>query len=61
LFNSTLLQQDNIILGEDLNFSLGYAESWGNQAQVDALTIFFENLLETHIFIDIPSAKMQPT
>lgn len=48
-------------MGGDLNFSIGFAESWGHQAQVDTLSTFFENLLEDHNFVDIPSAKIQPT
>jgi len=30
LLESELFQADNIILGGDLNFSLGYSESWGH-------------------------------
>eukprot|EP00253_Pinus_taeda_P029779 PITA_29779 len=61
LLNLSLLHQDNIIIGGDLNFSLGYSEYWGNHAQVDAMTGFYQNLLESHNFIDVPSAKKQPT
>lgn len=32
LLNSSILQQDNIILGGDLNFCIGFVESWGHQA-----------------------------
>ena len=59
--NSNLLQKDNIILGGDLNFSIGFSESWGHHAQIDPLFAYFENILENHSLIDIPSAKIQPT
>lgn len=61
LLNSSLLCQDNIIIGGDLNISLGFLESWGNHAQVDALLYQFETLLETHNLVDAPTAKKQPT
>lgn len=32
LLRSSLLQADNVILGEHMNFSLGYMESWGQMA-----------------------------
>jgi len=48
-------------VGGDLNFSLGYSKSWGHHAEVDPLSAFIEHLLETHSYIDIPSAKFVPT
>lgn len=48
-------------LGGDLNFSLGFSESWGHHAQIDSLTDIMTNLLEEHKWIDIPSARMQFT
>lgn len=61
LFESEIFQADNIILGGDLNFSLGYSESWGHSAQVDILTDTISGLLEEHHWVDIPSAKLQYT
>ena len=55
------MNQDNIIIGGDLNFSLGSAESWGFRGQSDHLTTFFENLLDTHKFINIETVKLKPT
>lgn len=55
------LQADNIILGGNLNFSLGYRESWGHLAQVDGLTDTITNILEDHHWVDIPSARIQHT
>eukprot|EP00253_Pinus_taeda_P017589 PITA_17589 len=34
---ANIFQSDNIILGGDLNFSLGYSKSWGHHAQADPL------------------------
>jgi len=61
LLKTNLLQQDNIILGKDLNFSIGFVESWGHHSQIDPLSAFFENILENHNLIDIPSTKIKPT
>lgn len=32
LFSTFLLQADDVILGGDLNFSMGFMESWGHMA-----------------------------
>lgn len=48
LLASSNFQVDNIILGGDLNFSLGFRESWGHLAQVDGLTNAITSLLEDH-------------
>lgn len=61
LLRSRLLQVDNVILGDDLNFSIGYSESWGHNAQIDSLSYYFESFLEDHGLIDIPSTQLQPT
>ena len=59
--DSGLLQVDNIILGGDLNFSLGFSESWGHSAHVDSLSDTISSLLEEHQWVDIPSTKIQYT
>lgn len=56
-----LIQVDNIILGGDLNFSLGFSESWGHSAQVDSLSDTISSLLEEHQWVDITSARIQYT
>lgn len=61
LLTSSTLQGDNIIVRGDLNFSMCFVESWGHNAQMDTLLAFFENLLDSHNIIDIPTAKIQPT
>eukprot|EP00253_Pinus_taeda_P019805 PITA_19805 len=59
--SSKLLQKEYLIMGGDLNFSIGHSKSWGHQAQRNSLSDYFENALESHNLIDISSAKMHPT
>lgn len=61
LLNLSITNSDNIILGGDLNFSIGFGESWGENAQVDHLSDITEKLLEYHHLIDILMVKPQPT
>jgi len=61
LLSRNLLSIDHTIIGGDLNFSLGYTESWGEAAQIDPITDYISRLLEQHDFIDIPVQKPQPT
>lgn len=46
LLNLSLIAPDNLIIGDDLNFCLGFGESWGTNAQVDPLSETMEMLLE---------------
>ena len=41
LFNKDCIKGNSVILGGDLNFSLGQSEVWGPQARVDILADFF--------------------
>eukprot|EP00253_Pinus_taeda_P004922 PITA_04922 len=61
MLNLTLLAASHTILGGDLNFSLGYHESWGTMAQVDSITDFMRNALEQADFVDIPMQKPMRT
>ena len=54
-------QNDYLIMGGDLNFSIGHSESWGHHAQQNPLSAYFENLMVFHNLLDIPSAKLTPT
>lgn len=60
LLNSHILQKDNLVLGGDLNFSIGFEKSWGHNAQRDIFSNFLEANLEDHNLIDIPSPKIFP-
>ena len=61
LLNLSLLAPNHIIIGGDLNFSLGFSESWGSSAPVDAIRGHMKNLLDHTNFIDIPMHKPLPT
>eukprot|EP00253_Pinus_taeda_P012560 PITA_12560 len=53
----SLTSVNNLILGWDLNFSIGYSESWGIAAQIDPLSEVMESLLDQAQFIDVPMIK----
>ena len=50
-----------IILGGDLNFSLGLSEIWGDRARSDGLSDFFTKLLDDHGLMDIVPSLISPT
>lgn len=61
LLQQDFMQSDDIIIGGDLNFSLGMAEFLGHRAQSDALTNYFEKLLDDHDLLSLNSTcKMPP-
>ena len=51
----------NLIVGGDLNFSLGLSEVWGAKARVDVLIDFFTHLFEGLGLIDISPLDSKPT
>jgi hypothetical protein len=55
------LREENLIIGGDINFSLGEAETWGPSAHPDPQTYFFSHLLATNGLIDIVPTKLIPT
>lgn len=61
LLRCNLFSLDHIIIGGDLNFSLGFSESWGSSAQIDPITEFMRRLLEQYDLIEIPQRKPHPT
>eukprot|EP00253_Pinus_taeda_P008313 PITA_08313 len=61
LLNLSLMTASHTILGGDLNFSLGFRESWGSMAQVDTITDFMRNALEQADFVDVPMHQPMPT
>jgi len=61
LLGLSLLADDHLIIGGDLNFSLGFGESWGASTQIDALTRHMTDLLERHDLSDVPMVKPLPT
>eukprot|EP00253_Pinus_taeda_P002170 PITA_02170 len=55
------LLNKNLIIGGDLNFSLGIAEAWGPSAREDSLTDFFSKALQNAKLIDVNIIKAKPT
>jgi exonuclease III len=47
-----------VILGGDLNFSIGAAEVWGPRTNPDPMTNFFTHFLELHGLLDIEPVKL---
>lgn len=56
-----LLLNRNLIIGGELNFSLGIAEAWGPSAREDPLTDFFTSALQNAKLIDVNIIKAKPT
>ena len=61
LLACSLLTLPHIILGGDLNFSLGIFEYWGTHAIPNPLAEFFSSKLEAVDLINIQTTKIQPT
>ena len=50
-----------MIIGGDLNFSLGQAKVWGPHARADLLTDYFTQTLVERNWLDIEPIKLKPT
>eukprot|EP00253_Pinus_taeda_P019083 PITA_19083 len=61
LLSKDLIKDRSLILGGDLNFSIGTSEAWGPNARVDPLSDFFSNTLQAHNLIDVNTLKVKPT
>ena len=61
LLHNPMVQGDSVVLGGDLNFSLGHNEVWGPHAQVDSLARFFVQKLIEKGLLDIEPVKIKPT
>ena len=57
----TLIDHPQVIMGGDLNFSLGISESWGTHAILDPLVDFIITSLEQADLIHIQMPKLLPT
>jgi len=61
LFKKDCFKGNSVIIGGDLNFTLGQSEVWGPQARVDTLADFFiHNLMELNL-IDIEPISLKPS
>lgn len=61
LLNLSITSTNNLIMGGDLNFSIGFSESWGSSAKIDLISVTMENLLDHVHMTDIPMNKPLPT
>eukprot|EP00253_Pinus_taeda_P033133 PITA_33133 len=61
LLNKSLMKSPLLIVGGDLNFSIGRAEAWGPSAREDPLSDFFLSLLLDNNLIDPSPSKFKPT
>jgi endonuclease/exonuclease/phosphatase family metal-dependent hydrolase len=56
-----LLDQSNLILAGDLNFSMGVDEVWGVSALIDSQATFFRDLFTKHHLVDVKPSEVVPT
>lgn len=61
LLNLSITLFENIIIGGDLKFSIGFSESWGSSAQIDPLSDTMGKILEQALLADIPMTRPLPT
>ena len=55
------LKCEKLILGGDLNYSLGLSEIWGARERLDILFDFFSKTMEIFGLVDIDPTVMLPT
>jgi hypothetical protein len=53
--------EQEVVVGGDLNFSLGASEVWGPRSSLDPLVDYFTHFLESFGLLDVESVKLQPT
>ena len=61
LLGNPLFKGDSVILGGDLNFTMGQSEVWGPHAQTDLLTGYFTQKSKESLLLDIEPIKLKPT
>ena len=61
LLSKSFISIRKVILGGDLNLSLGCVEVWGPRAVPDSLAPFFSNAFSCHDLLDIAPIKLSPT
>ena len=59
--NLDCLKCEKLILGGDLNFSIGFSKVWGNRARMDPLSNLFSKTMENFGLVDIIPSVMHPT
>ena len=61
LLSKSFISNRKVILGGDLNFSLGCAEVWVPSVMLDYLAPFFSNAFSYHDLLDIGPIQLSPT
>ena len=61
IFNHSLLRREKLIIGGDLNFSLGQTKVWGPHARPDSLTDYFTRNLVDRNWLDVEPCVLKPT
>eukprot|EP00253_Pinus_taeda_P022843 PITA_22843 len=61
LMSKTVMNNPMMILGGDLNFSLGRNEAWGPSTREDPFAEFFHDLISENNLIDPAPVKLKPT
>jgi len=61
LMAKSFMKYPLLIVGGDLNFSIGRAEAWGPSAREDPLSDFFQNLMLESNLSDPSPVKLNPT
>jgi hypothetical protein len=60
-FKLECIQNGLVVIGGDLNFTLGAFKIWGPVAQIDCLLGYFLRKLEEVGLLDIEPTKLSPT
>lgn len=60
LLAKAVTKNQNLVIGGDLNFSIGIAEAWGPLAKEDPLSDFFLNAFSSHNLIKANMIKLKP-
>jgi hypothetical protein len=61
LLSKSFTKERNLIMGGDLNFSLGEAESWGQRAHANVYSYYFCHKLGDSSLLYIVPTKLYPT
>jgi hypothetical protein len=61
LLKKYFMNCDSLILGGDINFSVGAAEIWGPKTRTNPLYVFFIHILDEKGLSDVALVKLNPT
>ena len=61
LFSLECLSCNNLILGGDLNYSVGFSEIWGTKSKVDSLSNYFIRMMDGFGLVDLVPSVILPT